>query len=193
MKKYVLASALILASSTAISADYLGLRVGGGLGTGIGDYSLQDIDNSQMSISTDPSISLELGYDFNDIFAFNVKGAGTGFKSTSKSNSNQSKGTIYELALEAELGYTFSFDGDTLVKPYVAVGVVTFDKDTSKMLGENNYAKTGRGAIGVRTILDNGVYFDGRIQSTDFTDKGKGLSAKLDLVTEGRITVGYRF
>ncbi|GEA60505.1 outer membrane beta-barrel protein [Vibrio comitans] len=187
MKKCILASALILASSTVVSADYLGLRVGGGLGTG--NYLLQDTGTPETSISTDPSVVLEVGYDFNDIFAFNVKGAGANLKS----NPTQDKGTIYELALEAEVGYTFLFDDDTLIKPYVAAGVVTFDKETSKMLGENSYAETARGAIGVRTILDSGIYFDGRIQSTDFTEKGKSLSSKLDLLTEGRITVGYRF
>ncbi|GEA49433.1 hypothetical protein VIN01S_02370 [Vibrio inusitatus NBRC 102082] len=194
MKKCILASALILASSTVFSANYLGLRIGGGLGTGnylLQDtgYRIQDTGTPKTNISTDPSVVLEVGYDFNDIFAFNVKGAGANLKS----NQTQDKGTIYELALEAEVGYTFLFDDDTLIKPYVAAGVVTFDKQTSKMLGENSYAETARGAIGVRTILDSGIYFDGRIQSTDFTEKGKSLSSKLDLLTEGRITVGYRF
>lgn len=194
MRKYVLASVLLLASSTAVCAEHLGLRVGGGLGTGIEDYSYQDNDNPQNSISTDPSITLELGYDFNDIFALNVKGASTHFKSSSTNEENRGQGTIYEVAVEAEVGYTFVFDGDTLIKPYTAIGAVTFDKETSsKLLGENHYAQTARGALGVRTTLDNGVYFDGRIQSTDFTAKGKSLSAKLDLVSEGRITVGYRF
>ncbi|GAM78189.1 hypothetical protein JCM19241_4894 [Vibrio ishigakensis] len=195
MKKLILASTLALMSASSFAADdHSGFRVGGGFGTDIGKYQLRDNIGGEKQ-EADPSVVLEAGYDFNSIFAVNVKGSATGFKSyENKKDKGAKLGTTYDLAVEAEAGYTFVTAGDASIKPYVALGAVSFDKDTSAMmLGEDKGAVRARGAAGVRMTLDNGVYFDGRIQATDVTAKGDKFNGKDDLLTQGLVTVGYKF
>ncbi|GAM59796.1 hypothetical protein JCM19231_2063 [Vibrio ishigakensis] len=196
MKKLILASTLALMSASSFAADdHSGFRVGGGFGTDIGKYQLRSVDDSGKKVEADPSVVLEAGYDFNDIFAINVKGSGTGFKAyeNNKSTKGQNKGTAYDLAVEAEVGYTFVTAGDAAIKPYVALGAVGFDKKTSENQLEDKNAVRARGAAGVRMTLDNGVYFDGRIQATDLTPKGDKFNGKDHLLTQGLVTVGYKF
>ncbi|GEA49425.1 hypothetical protein VIN01S_02290 [Vibrio inusitatus NBRC 102082] len=195
MKKLILASTLALMSASSFAADdHSGFRVGGGFGTDIGKYQLRD-DALGGKIEADPSVVLEAGYDFNGIFAINVKGSATGLKSyENKKDKGAGLGTAYDLAVEAEAGYTFVTPGDASIKPYIALGAVGFDKDTSaSMLDGDKGSVRARGAAGVRMTLDNGVYFDGRIQATDVTAKGDKFNGKDDLLTQGMVTVGYKF
>ncbi|MEX0334980.1 porin family protein [Vibrio tubiashii] len=194
MKKLILASTLAVISASSFAAsDHSGFRVGAGLGTDIGKYQLRDLGESG-KVEADPSVVLEAGYDFNEIFAVNVRGAGTGFKDYQNSRSGNKAGTAYELAIEAEAGYTFDLDAGMSVKPYAALGAVRYDKDTNKTFFKEEKAVKGRGALGVRMVMDNGVYVDGRIQATDSTDthtKFKGNGS--DMLTQGLLTVGYKF
>ncbi|GAM68979.1 hypothetical protein JCM19236_2976 [Vibrio sp. JCM 19236] len=99
--------------------------------------------------------------------------------------------------MEAEAGYTFELDRTTSIKPYLALGAVGYDKDTTELFqladGKDKNAIKARGALGVRMTLGNGVYVDGRIQATDFSPKGGDFKPKDDLLTQGLITVGYKF
>ncbi|WP_047043282.1 porin family protein [Vibrio mexicanus] len=195
MKKLILASTLAIISASSFAADdHSGFRVGAGLGTDIGKYQLKNLGDSG-KLSADPSVTIEAGYDFNEIFAVNVKGSSMGFTDYGKSRKGKSEGTAYELAVEAEAGYTFDIDGRVAIKPYVAVGAVGFDKDTSNVFfEEDKSAVRGRGALGARMTLDSGVYIDGRIQATDYTTKGEKFSGKGDeMLTQGMISVGYKF
>ncbi|GEM78599.1 porin family protein [Vibrio superstes] len=193
MKKLILASTLALMSASSFAADdQSGFRVGGGFGTDVGSYKQRN--SSEGKIETDPTVVLEAGYDFNSIFAINVKGSGTGTKATNRRGRNgQNLYTTYDLAVEAEAGYTFVTDGGTSIKPYVALGAVAYDKDTSAWLSDSKNAVQARGALGARMTFDNGVYVDGRLQATDFSEKGKTFNAKDDLLTQGMVTVGYKF
>ncbi|CAM4393422.1 porin family protein [Vibrio agarivorans] len=202
MKKLILASTLALMSASSFAADdHTGFRVGGGLGSSVAKFDVPGAelvnDKADREVEADPSLVIEAGYDFNKIFAVNVKGAGSGFKTYEKgSNKGLKSGTAYEISLEGEAGYTFVTDGGAAIKPYAAIGGVYYDKDSSKVFGltdKDKGAVKARGAVGVRMTLDNGVYFDGRVQATDFSQKGKSFKAKDDLMTQGLLTVGYKF
>ncbi|MBM7036665.1 porin family protein [Vibrio ulleungensis] len=194
MKKFILASTLaIISASTFAAGDNSGLRVGGGFGADIGSNTLSRSTGGDLEL--DPALALEAGYEFNGIFGINVKGSGTGLSANQSKSKSTNLGTMYDLSVEAEAGYTFNLDNGVSIKPYAAVGGVGFDKDTSKLLGfngKNEVAFKGRGAAGVRMTLDNGLYVDGRIQATDFSVKGDTVT-KDDLLTQGLITVGYKF
>ncbi|GAB7220707.1 porin family protein [Vibrio comitans] len=201
MKKILLASTLVLLSAPSFAAnDSSGFRVGGGFGTDFGNHQLRESRRGP-SVEADPTVVLEAGYDFNDIFAINVKGSATGNKIYGNSRRDRGKsynlGTTYDLAVEAEAGYTFKLDRSTSIKPYLAVGAVGYDKDTTEYFQfEDDKDKNGikaRGALGVRMTLGNGVYVDGRVQATDFSPKGGDFNAKDDLLTQGLLTVGYKF
>ncbi|GEM78593.1 porin family protein [Vibrio superstes] len=201
MKKILLASTLVLLSAPSFAAnDSSGFRVGGGFGTDFGNHQPRK-SSGRHSVEADPTVVLEAGYDFNDIFAINVKGSATGNKIYGNSRRSRGKsynlGTTYDLAVEAEAGYTFKLDRSTSIKPYLAVGAVGYDKDTTEYFqledGNDKNAIKARGALGVRMTLDNGIYVDGRVQATDFSPKSGDFDAKYDLLTQGLVTVGYKF
>ncbi|WP_047043287.1 porin family protein [Vibrio mexicanus] len=191
MKKLILASTLAIISASSFAADdHSGFRVGGGFGTDIGKYQLKNIDGHKLS--ADPSVTIEAGYDFNKIFALNAKGSSMGF--TDYAKSSKGKSTVYELAIEAEAGYNFDIGGRLSIKPYITAGVVTFDKDTSNLFFDENNALRARSALGARMTMANGVYVDGRIQGTDYTDKNTEFTGKPgQMLTQGMVTVGYKF
>jgi hypothetical protein len=196
MKKLILASTLaIMSASTFAAGDNSGLRVGAGFGADMGNNTLGTLQGGALEV--DPTLALEAGYEFNGIFGVNVKGSGTGLsENVSRKGSNID--TMYDLSIEAEAGYTFNLDNGVSIKPYAAVGGVGFDKETSKDLGftgKNEVAFKGRGAAGVRMTLDNGLYVDGRIQATDMSSKSTAAKSvtKDDILTQGLITVGYKF
>ncbi|MDN2480851.1 porin family protein [Vibrio agarivorans] len=200
MKKLILAATIAVMSASSFAADdHSGFRVGGGFGTDIGKYKLRNMgtdDNGAFKVEADPSFVLEAGYDINSIFAVNVKGSATGFKDYQNSRSGKNNGTVYDVAIEGEAGYTFDFDRGISIKPYAAFGGVMLDRNTSKLLGytkKNENAFKARGAAGVRMTLDSGLYVDGRIQATDYTPKGQSFNRTNDLVTQGLMTVGYKF
>ncbi|GAM57667.1 hypothetical protein JCM19231_5743 [Vibrio ishigakensis] len=202
MKKILLASTLVLLSAPSFAAkDSSGFRVGGGFGTDFGNYQLREEGRRGLSIEADPTFVLEAGYDFNDIFAINVKGSATGNKIYGKHRRTQRElynlGTTYDLVVEAEAGYTFELDRSTSIKPYVALGAVGYDKKTTEFYefedDKDKNAIKARGALGVRMTLGNGVYVDGRVQATDFSPKSGDFKPKDHLLTQGLITVGYKF
>ncbi|AIW16698.1 porin family protein [Vibrio tubiashii] len=190
MKKLILASTLAVISASSFAAsDHAGFRVGGGLGTDVGKYQLK-----QGKVEADPSVVIDAGYDFNEIFALNVRGAATGFKDYHNSKGGNKAGTAYELAVEAEAGYTFDLNSGASIKPYAAFGAVRYDSKASKVFFNEEKVVKGRGALGARMVLDNGVYIDGRIQATDSTDKDIKFKGKgSDMLTQGLVTVGYKF
>ncbi|CAM4393364.1 porin family protein [Vibrio agarivorans] len=193
MKKLILASTLALMSASSFAADdHSGFRVGGGFGSDMGKYKLQD---KETGFDADASVVLEAGYDFNEIFAVNVKGAATGFKVNGQGKEKPTNlGTAYELAVEGEAGYTFNTERGISIKPYGAVGGVYYNKDANLLFTGNSEKGEvrGRGAVGVRLTVDNGLYVDGRVQATDVSASGK-VERKNDLLTQGVVTVGYKF
>ncbi|GEA60504.1 porin family protein [Vibrio comitans] len=189
MKKLFLAStlAIVSASSFASADDQSGFRIGGGFGTDVGKYQL-----SEGNVSSDPVFILEAGYDFNEIFALNVKGNMTSY--TDYGDNPKNYRPTWDLTVEGEAGYTFTMDNGVSIKPYAALGAVAFDSTTSSDLLESgrNAVRT-RGALGARMTLDSGLYFDGRIQATDISVKGAKFEGKDDLLTQAMLTVGYKF
>lgn len=194
MKKLILASTLaVISASTFAASDHAGFRVGGGLGTDVGKYQLRDLGTNG-KIEADPSVVIDAGYDFNEIFSLNLRGAATGFKDYHNSKGGNKAGTAYELAVEAEAGYTFDLNSGASIKPYAALGAVRYDSKASNVFFDEEKVVKGRGALGARMVLDNGIYIDGRIQATDSTDKATKFKGKgSDMLTQGLVTVGYKF
>lgn len=193
MKKLILASALAVmsASSFASIEDQSGFRIGGGFGTDVGKYQLNGLGDSG-KVMADPVFILEAGYDFNEIFALNVKGNMTSYTDYGENPKNYRP--TWDLTVEGEAGYTFDLDNGVLIKPYAALGAVAFDSTTSSdLLESGTNAIRARGALGARMTLDSGLYFDGRIQATDLTPKGMKFNSKDDLLTQAMLTVGYKF
>ncbi|PMJ98914.1 outer membrane beta-barrel protein, partial [Vibrio sp. 10N.261.55.A7] len=151
MKKVILATTLALMTASSFAAsDTSGFRVGGGFGSDIGNSSVSE------KYGTETTLAVEGGYDFNSIFAVNVKAGGTNYThyKNQKDKKGENIGTMYELAVEAEAGYTFVTDSGLSLKPYVALGVVGYDKKSSEALALSKDSKgvyaAGRGAAGVR-------------------------------------------
>ncbi|WP_119011038.1 outer membrane beta-barrel protein [Vibrio superstes] len=193
MKKLLLASTLAImsASSFASTDDHSGFRIGGGFGSDVGKYQIHGLGESR-SVSADPVFILEAGYDFNEIFALNVKGNVTTY--TDYGDNPKNYRPTWDLTVEGEAGYTFVTDKGFSIKPYAALGAVAFDSTTSSGLGESGtHAIRTRGALGARMTLDSGLYFDGRLQATDLTPKPEKFNSKDHLLTQAMLTVGYKF
>ncbi|GAB7220705.1 porin family protein [Vibrio comitans] len=193
MKKLILASTLAIMSASSFASvdDQSGFRIGGGFGTDVGKYHLSGLGESG-KVMSDPVFILEAGYDFNEIFALNVKGNMTSY--TDYGDNPKNYRPTWDLTVEGEAGYTFTMENGVSIKPYAALGAVAFDSTTSSDLLESgtNAVRT-RGALGARMTLNSGLYFDGRIQATDMSVKGAKFEDKDDLLTQAMLTVGYKF
>ncbi|GEM78600.1 outer membrane beta-barrel protein [Vibrio superstes] len=192
MKNRLFASMLLLISSSSIAGmDHSGLRVGAGLASDMGMFKLED---KVTGFDSDPSVIVDLGYDFNDIFAINVTGAATGFKWDRGKQKPQYIDTAYEVAVAGEVGYTKVTERGFTIKPYVALGGVYYNKQANLLFTGNDGGSDvrGRGTIGLRVSIDNKLYLDGRVQATNVAYDGK-LSGKEDLLTQGLVTIGYKF
>ncbi|GAM59794.1 hypothetical protein JCM19231_2079 [Vibrio ishigakensis] len=171
--------------------DHSGLRVGAGLASDMGMFKIED---KITGYDSDPSVIVDLGYDFNDVFAINITGASTGFKWDRGKQKPKYIDTAYEVAVAGEVGYTKVTERGFTIKPYLALGGVYYNKQANLLFtgSDGGSDVRARGTIGLRVAIDNTLYLDSRIQATNVAYDGK-LSGKEDLLTQGLVTVGYKF
>ncbi|EDL51555.1 hypothetical protein VSAK1_09308 [Vibrio mediterranei AK1] len=210
MKSRLLAFSALLLVQNAIADDYTGLRIGAGSTSG---YSVATdvvtLDGSSPQAETfhtdlGNNLKVEMGYDFNRVFAVNasytnINGNGTHYGLSGGNSSYQLSNdfTSHKFMLEAELGYAFAVENFD-IKPYVALGLAyqslsDYARIDSSLDNSDIYTsdgdrqnKTGAtAAIGVRVNTPLGIYIDGRAgQSNMFNKMDENTTT---------VTVGYKF
>lgn len=208
LKLSMFAALLVAPLSFAAADDYAGFRLGAGSTSGY-EVSTHVVTTDGATPKADTfktdlgdNLKVELGYDFNRIFALNasytnitgngnhygISGGGQGYQFNNDF-------TSHKFMVEAEVGYAFAVEGFD-IKPYAALGVAyqsMSDYVHGGLSGSNflhtdgeRLSKTGlTSAVGVRVNTPIGLYVDGRAGQSKLFDK-------MDENTT-TITVGYKF